>query len=169
MDTNSHLLLDCLAFVSQQRPATDKMDDDDFSGLETPPEVDSPSTAQGQMEKQLESLKLYLDALPYECETPEEMQAKLEFIIGKIDVCVRSKNWSLLPNWSPLLHWYVAPTTYHLRLIPSQLVIAEISDPRRYTSQARTPLLPVSPPPRDRTSPHPLVGRRSLASTRQQG
>ena len=119
MDTNSHLLLDCLAFVSQQRPAADKMDDDDFSGLETPPEVDSPSTAQGQMEKQLESLKLYLDALPYECETPEEMQTKLEFIIGKIDVCVRSKNWSLLPNWSPLLHWYVPPTTYHPRLSPS--------------------------------------------------
>lgn len=84
-----------------------KMDDDDFSGLETPLEIDSPAAAQGQMEKQLESLKTYLDSLPYECESPEEMQAKLEFIVGKIDVCVRSKNWSLVPNWSHLLHWYV--------------------------------------------------------------
>ena len=84
-----------------------KMEDDDFSGLETPAEIDSPTVAQGQMEKQLESLKIYLDSLPYECESPEEMQTKLEFIVGKIDVCVRSKNWSLVPNWSQLLHWYV--------------------------------------------------------------
>lgn len=83
-----------------------KMEDDDF-GLETPPEIDTPSAAQGLMEKQLDSLKTYLDSLPYECESPEEMQTKLEFIIGKIDVCVRSKNWSLVPNWSHLLHWYV--------------------------------------------------------------
>ena len=82
-----------------------RMEDDDFSGLETPPEIDSSMVAQGQMEKELESLKTYLDSLPYECEPPEEMQAKLEFIIGKIDVCVRSKNWSLVPNWSHLLHW----------------------------------------------------------------
>ena len=107
---DSNLILDHLASLgfSPQRPY--KMDDDDLSGLETPPEIDSPSVVQGQMEKQLESLKSYLDALPYECETPEEMQTKLEFIVGKIDVCVRSKNWSLIPNWSHLLHWCVIPT-----------------------------------------------------------
>jgi hypothetical protein len=42
------------------------MEDDDFSGLETPPEIDSPAIAQGQMEKQLDSLKTYLDSMPYE-------------------------------------------------------------------------------------------------------
>ncbi|KAF9648519.1 ARM repeat-containing protein [Thelephora ganbajun] len=36
------------------------------------------------------------------------MQTKLEFIVGKIDVCVRSKNWSLLPNWSHLLHCWLS-------------------------------------------------------------
>jgi len=130
-----------LGFFPQQ---LGKMDDDDFSGLETPPEIDSPSVAQGQMEKQLESLKTYLDALPYECESPEEMQTKLEFIIGKIDVCVRSKNWSLLPNWSHLLHWCVTllcttVTDFHLN--SPQLVVAKISDPCRHTSQARASVL----------------------------
>ena len=108
MDPDSNPALDYLASFGFTLERPDKMDDDDFSGLETPQEVDSPSAVQGQMEKQLESLKGYLDALPYECETPEEMQTKLEFIIGKMDVCVRSKNWSLLPNWSQLLHWCVA-------------------------------------------------------------
>ena len=84
-----------------------KMDDDDFSGLETPLEIGSPTVAQGQMEKELDSLKTYLDSLPYECESREEMEFKLESIVGKIDVCVRSKNWSLISNWSHLLHWYV--------------------------------------------------------------
>jgi hypothetical protein len=109
MDPSSNPILDYLASLGFSPQQLDKMDDDDFSGLETPPEIDSPSAAQGQMEKQLESLKGYLDALPYECEPPEEMEIKLEFIVGKIDVCVRSKNWSLLPNWSHLLHRCVMP------------------------------------------------------------
>jgi len=114
MDPDSNPILDySVSFGSFSLGRLGKMDDDDFSGLETPPEIDSPSATQGQMEKQLESLKSYLDALPYKCETPEEMQTKLEFIIGKMDVCVRSKNWSLLPNWSHMLHWYVAPTIHH--------------------------------------------------------
>lgn len=113
MDTDLNLILDFLDSLGFSLPRPDKMDDDDFSGLETPPEIDSPSAAQGQMDKQLESLKSYLDALPYESETPEEMQAKLEFIVGKINVCVRSKNWSLLPNWSHMLHWYVTPIIHH--------------------------------------------------------
>ena len=110
MDPDSNLALDHLASLGFSPKRSDKMDDDDFSGLETPQEADSPLAAQGQMEKQLESLKGYLDALPYECETPEEMQTKLEFIIGKIDVNVRSKNWSGVPSWSQMLHWYVTPT-----------------------------------------------------------
>lgn len=111
MDPDSNPALGYLTSLGFSLKLPDKMEDDDFSGLETPQEADSSLAAQGQMEKQLESLKGYLDALPYECETPEEMQTKLEFIIGKIDVSVRSKNWSLVPSWSQLLHSYVKPTT----------------------------------------------------------
>jgi len=41
-------------------------------------------TIQVRIGKQLESLKFkaYPDALPYECETPEEIQTKQEFVIG---------------------------------------------------------------------------------------
>ena len=144
METDFNPILDSPFFFGFSLGPLDKMDDDDFFGLETPPEIDSPSAAQGQMEKQLESLKSYLDALPYECETPEEMQTKLEFIIGKIDICVRSKNWSLLPNWSHMLHWYVISTVHHrahFGLNSSQLVVVEISDSCLHTSQARASVL----------------------------
>ena len=143
MGPDSNLTLDYLTSLGFSPRQPDKMDDDEFSGLETPQEIDSPSAAQGQMEKQLESLKVYLDALPYECESPEEMQTMLEFIVGKIDVCVRSKNWSLLPNWSQLLHWFVVPIsiTAHFPLITPQLVITEISDLCLHTSQARASVL----------------------------
>lgn len=143
MGPDSNLTLDYLTSLGFSPRQPDKMDDDEFSGLETPQEIDSPSAAQGQMEKQLESLKVYLDALPYECESPEEMQTMLEFIVGKIDVCVRSKNWSLLPNWSQLLHWFVVPIsiTARFRLITPQLVVTEISDLCFHTSQARASVL----------------------------
>ena len=113
MDLDTNLILDCIASLGFSPPQLGKMHNDDFSGLETPQEIHSSTAAQGQMEKQLESLKSYLDALPYECEPPEEMQTKLEFIVGRMDVCVRSKNWSLLPNWSQLLHWCVISTIQH--------------------------------------------------------
>jgi hypothetical protein len=143
MDPGSNPILDHLASLGFFSLPSDKMDDDDFAGLETPPEIDSPSAAQGQMEKQLESLKGYLDALPYECEPPEEMQIKLEFIVGRIDVCVRSKNWSMLANWSHLLHWCVMPThrSKVFQLIPLQLAIAKISHPCVHASQARASVL----------------------------
>ena len=96
-----------VSFASALADQLGSMEDDDLSGLETPLEIDSSTAVQGQMERQMESLKTYIDSLPYECESLEEMHAKLEFILGKIDVCVRSKNWSLVPNWSHILHWYV--------------------------------------------------------------
>ena len=135
MEPDSNPTLDFLvASLGFSLKLPGQMDDDDLSALETPQEIDSPLAVQGQMERQLETLKGYLDALPYECEAPEEMQTKLEFIIGKMDVCIRSKNWSLLPNWSQLLHWCVIPTTttcFRLNLL--QLVIIEISDPCPHT------------------------------------
>ena len=132
------------SFASSIAHRLNRMEDDDFSGLETPIETDSPAVAQGQMEKQLDSLKTYLDSLPYECESPQVMQTKLEFIVGKIDVCVRSKNWSLVPNWSHLLHWYAIllyTTATFSWLNSSQLAFAEISDPRLNSSQARAAVL----------------------------
>ena len=78
------------------------MDDDDISEIESPGEL----TEQSAMEKQLASLQTYLDSLPYECETVEEMQARLEEIVQKIYVCARTKNWLVLSTWDGMLQWY---------------------------------------------------------------
>jgi proteasome activator subunit 4 len=58
------------------------------------------------MEKQVASLKTYIDALPYKCELVDEMQAKLEAIVGKIVICAKSKNWAVLSTWDGVLQWY---------------------------------------------------------------
>jgi proteasome activator subunit 4 len=59
-------------------------------------------------EKQRASLQSYLDSLPYECESVEEMQDKLEVIIGKILICAKTQNWLLLSTWDSILHWCAA-------------------------------------------------------------
>jgi proteasome activator subunit 4 len=83
--------------------------DDEMSILEspTPGEDDNLSPEQSAFEKQRASLQIYLDSVPYECETIEEMQAKLEDIVGKIMICAEAKNWLLLTTWDGMLQWYV--------------------------------------------------------------
>ena len=82
---------------------------DEMSILEppTPEEDDNLSPEQSAFEKQRASLQIYLDSVPYECETIEEMQAKLEDIVGKIMICAEAKNWLLLTTWDGMLQWYV--------------------------------------------------------------
>ena len=88
------------------------MDEDDISV------PDSPSSESGilspdALEKQRASLQSYLNALPYECEPPEEMQAKLEHIVGRICVCAETKNWLVLTTWDGMLQWYVLDIPPH--------------------------------------------------------
>jgi hypothetical protein len=78
--------------------------DDHSSGSETPL-IDE--NGEVTYDKQIASLNTYLDALPYKCESVEEMQAELENIIGKIYVCAKSKNWVVLSTWDGMLQWYV--------------------------------------------------------------
>jgi proteasome activator subunit 4 len=79
------------------------MDEDILS--DTTLTSDSFTPEQTDMEKQLASLKTYVSAVPYECESVEEMQAKLENIVGKIFVCAKAKNWFVLSVWDGLLQW----------------------------------------------------------------
>lgn len=82
------------------------MDEDEIGIADTPAEsgVMTPET---DMEKQVASLKSYIDAMPYQCESVDEMQAKLEAIVGKIVICAKSANWLVLSTWDGLLQWYV--------------------------------------------------------------
>jgi proteasome activator subunit 4 len=56
-------------------------------------------------EKQRASLQTYLDSLPYQAETIDEMQQKLEHIVGMIYVCAKSRNWLVLSTWDGMLRW----------------------------------------------------------------
>ena len=80
------------------------MDDDDIYQIDSTGDL----SEQSEMEEQLASLQTYLDSLPYECETVEEMQARLEEIVQKIYICARTKNWLVLSTWDGLLQWYVS-------------------------------------------------------------
>lgn len=90
--------------------SVDMDDADDVDILDSPPEPASPhASEQSAYEKQSANLAAYLDALPYKCESIQEMQEKLEHIIARLVVCAESKNWAALTNWDALLQWYVQP------------------------------------------------------------
>jgi proteasome activator subunit 4 len=102
---DNHPLLDWL-FSGLDLSLDSNMDGDELSVPDTP-DIDSGSSSPGDsaMDKQLATLQTYVDSLPYKCESVEEMQAKLEFIVARIDVCIRSKNWTVLTSWDGMLQW----------------------------------------------------------------
>jgi proteasome activator subunit 4 len=83
-----------------------QMDEDDLDALDSPSEEISSLTPDQSYEKQTSNLNAYLRTLPYECESVEEMQKKLEYIISKLVICAASKNWSVLTTWDAMLQWY---------------------------------------------------------------
>lgn len=94
------------SFVSL--PPSDDMEDDELSVPDSPLESGEMSPRQAAtVDKQRANLQTYLDALPYQCESVEEMEVQLENIVGKIAVCVKSNNWLSLTTWDGALQWYV--------------------------------------------------------------
>ncbi|KAJ7630604.1 hypothetical protein FB45DRAFT_746590 [Roridomyces roridus] len=61
------------------------------------------------------SMQSYFDSVPYACEAPDEVLAKLEQIIAKMHVCIAAKNWHVLSTWDGLLEcWLLAAKGYPL-------------------------------------------------------
>ncbi len=81
------------------------MDEDDVSVPDSP-SSESGTFSPDALQRQRASLQTYLNALPYECEPPEDMQAKLEYIVGRICICAETKNWLVLTTWDGMLQWY---------------------------------------------------------------
>jgi len=81
--------------------SSDRPDDDDLSVIDTPGET----TDAAVYEKQLASLQTYLNALPYNCESVEGMQDRLEDIVEKLYICAKTKNWTVLMTWDGMLQW----------------------------------------------------------------
>ena len=84
--------------------ATNMDEDDGMSVLDSP--IESDDSNQATADKSNAVLQTYLDSLPYECESADEMNAKLEYIVGKIAICAKSKNWLVLTTWDGALQWY---------------------------------------------------------------
>ncbi|EGO02735.1 hypothetical protein SERLA73DRAFT_102663 [Serpula lacrymans var. lacrymans S7.3] len=79
------------------------MDDQEMS-------LDSPAddfTAVQSPDKQRASLQTYLDSLPYECESVDEMRAHLERIVGKLIICAESRNWLVMTTWDAMLQCWL--------------------------------------------------------------
>ncbi|CAA7258771.1 unnamed protein product [Cyclocybe aegerita] len=79
------------------------MDDDELSVGESPGEVADVSAN----DRQRASLQTYLDSLPYECESIEEMQTCLEEIVEKLYITAKSKNWLVLSTWDGMLQCWL--------------------------------------------------------------
>lgn len=89
------------------------MEDDDLSLYESP-SWDSGSLTPGQsaFERQKASLQTFLDWLPYQCESVEDMQSMLEHIVSRITICAETKNWFTLTTWDGILQWFVPPALH---------------------------------------------------------
>lgn len=104
------------------------MDDEDLFEIDSAGEL----MEQSAMEEQRASLQTYLDSLPYECETDEEMQTRLEEIVQKIYICAKTKNWLVMSLWDGKLQWYVlifliaCATHFPLKLVINALPYAKV-------------------------------------------
>ncbi|ESK98497.1 membrane protein [Moniliophthora roreri MCA 2997] len=86
--------------------ADDDDDDDDMDDVSYP---DSPAGDPSDLplEKHKLALQTYLNSVPYECESNDVMQAKLEEIVGKIYVCAKTQNWLTLTTWDGMLQCWL--------------------------------------------------------------
>lgn len=81
------------------------MSEDELYDIDSGGEEEDVDLEQSPHERQLASLQTFINSVPYECESVEEMQAKLEDIIGKIIICAEAKNWLTLSAWDGVLQW----------------------------------------------------------------
>ena len=96
-------------------PSCDDEDDDPLGeGAFSPVSTPSDAVQLSALDKQRESLQTYINSVPYECESVEQMQEKLQFIVDKIFVCAKTRNWLVLTTWDGMLQWYLRLFTQFL-------------------------------------------------------
>jgi hypothetical protein len=95
------------------------MEEEDISTAPDSPIVETLdlSREQAAIVKQRASLQTYLSSLPYNAESEEDMQARLEFILGRIIICAEAKNWLVLATWDGVLQWCAHAAQHLLRFI----------------------------------------------------
>lgn len=65
----------------------------------------SPTPDEDSVAYDTKSLETYIASVPYKCESIPEMHAKIHWIVGRLLVCVKSRDWSNVHSWDSLLHW----------------------------------------------------------------
>jgi proteasome activator subunit 4 len=113
--------IDLNDYLSESEDGIDMSDDE---SINEPGGDHILSPEQSAFEKQHASLQIYLNSVPYECETVEEMQAKLEDIVGKIMICAEAKNWLLLTTWDGMLQWSVLALPHHWIINNNYITVA---------------------------------------------
>ena len=111
MDIPSHILPAAITLVMDDLPANDG---GSASGLASP----SGELSESQPH---EVLHTYLNALPYVSESIEEMQQRLEFIIKRMIICIKVKDWKALGSWDGQLQW-LRSISIHPSLTPTSLL-----------------------------------------------
>ncbi|KAJ7071512.1 hypothetical protein C8F01DRAFT_1110832 [Mycena amicta] len=49
------------------------------------------------------ALQVYIQAMPYSCESSTQMNSKLAEIVAKMDICIKARNWFVLSTWDGVL------------------------------------------------------------------
>ncbi|KAF8922284.1 armadillo-type protein [Mucidula mucida] len=93
------------------------MDDDGLSLCDSPGDL-----ADLSMDQQKATLQSYIDSSPYECESQDVMQARLEVIVGKIYICAKSQNWLVLTTWDGMLQCWLLMRYPMLKTTRAKLV-----------------------------------------------
>ncbi|KAF8587289.1 ARM repeat-containing protein [Ramaria rubella] len=78
----------------------------DLSSPETP-DIATPTSNEDSVAYDTKSLETYLASVPYKCESIPEMHAKLQWIVGRLLVCVKSKDWSNVHSCDSLVHCWL--------------------------------------------------------------
>ncbi|KAG8925927.1 hypothetical protein FRC02_009341, partial [Tulasnella sp. 418] len=116
------------------------MDEDDAaldSSLPPRPEVAKVETKETDMEKQLKVLDGYTSSLPYECEPVEEMQQRLDYIVGRLTISAESRHWEhavawdgALASWLTMKYPLARPMRAKLARLYYELVLVPALEPR---------------------------------------
>jgi hypothetical protein len=95
------------------------MEEEDISTAPDSPTIENAdlSREQATIVKQRASLQTYLSSLPYNAESEQDMQALLEYILGRIIICAEAKNWLVLATWDGVLQWCALAAQHILQVL----------------------------------------------------
>jgi hypothetical protein len=119
MDVSSSQSLDPSSVAYLHALNSFDMEEQDMSTAPDSPTIETTELSRGQatIVKQRASLQTYLSSLPYNAESEEDMQARLEYILGRIIICAEAKNWLVLATWDGVLQWCALAAQHMLRFV----------------------------------------------------